>query len=82
MVKNFTGKPPIIIAHRGASGCRPEHTLAAYELAMPAAGYAYALGAASRRLGFWSDRFKRGALLAWVGKYCFCCDLANFFLVS
>ncbi|MEH2464429.1 glycerophosphodiester phosphodiesterase [Nostoc sp.] len=45
MVKNFTGKPPIIIAHRGASGYRPEHTLAAYELAMPAAGCAYALGA-------------------------------------
>ncbi|MBC1224378.1 glycerophosphodiester phosphodiesterase [Nostoc sp. UCD121] len=36
---------PIIIAHRGASGYRPEHTLAAYELAMPAAGCAYALGA-------------------------------------
>lgn len=35
MVKNFTGKPSIIIAHRGASGYRPEHTLAAYELAMP-----------------------------------------------
>ncbi|MEH2299354.1 MAG: glycerophosphodiester phosphodiesterase [Nostoc sp.] len=34
MVKNFTGKPPIIIAHRGASGYRPEHTLAAYELAI------------------------------------------------
>ncbi|MEI1377819.1 glycerophosphodiester phosphodiesterase family protein [Nostoc sp. UHCC 0926] len=45
MVKNFTGKPSIIIAHRGASGYRPEHTLAAYELAMPTAGYAYALGA-------------------------------------
>ncbi|AFZ02103.1 glycerophosphodiester phosphodiesterase [Calothrix sp. PCC 6303] len=26
--------PPIIIAHRGASGYRPEHTLAAYELAI------------------------------------------------
>jgi glycerophosphoryl diester phosphodiesterase len=26
--------PPIIIAHRGASGERPEHTLAAYELAI------------------------------------------------
>ena len=24
--------PPIVIAHRGASGHRPEHTLAAYEL--------------------------------------------------
>ena len=26
--------PPVIIAHRGASGMRPEHTLAAYELAI------------------------------------------------
>jgi glycerophosphoryl diester phosphodiesterase len=26
--------PPIVIAHRGASGLRPEHTLAAYELAI------------------------------------------------
>lgn len=26
--------PPIVIAHRGASGYRPEHTLAAYELAI------------------------------------------------
>jgi glycerophosphoryl diester phosphodiesterase len=34
MVKNFTRKLPIIIAHRGASGYRPEHTLAAYELAI------------------------------------------------
>ncbi|MDF5710149.1 MAG: glycerophosphodiester phosphodiesterase [Nostoc sp. S4] len=34
MPKTFTGKPPIIIAHRGASGYRPEHTLAAYELAI------------------------------------------------
>ena len=25
---------PIVIAHRGASGYRPEHTLAAYELAI------------------------------------------------
>ncbi|MEB3145220.1 MAG: glycerophosphodiester phosphodiesterase family protein, partial [Cylindrospermopsis raciborskii 1523720] len=25
---------PIIIAHRGASGYRPEHTLAAYQLAI------------------------------------------------
>lgn len=25
--------PPLVIAHRGASGVRPEHTLAAYELA-------------------------------------------------
>lgn len=28
------GRPPIIIAHRGASGERPEHTLASYELAI------------------------------------------------
>ncbi|MBD2676730.1 MULTISPECIES: glycerophosphodiester phosphodiesterase [Nostoc] len=34
MTKTFTGKSPIIIAHRGASGYRPEHTLAAYELAI------------------------------------------------
>ncbi len=27
-------KKPIIIAHRGASGYRPEHTLASYELAI------------------------------------------------
>jgi glycerophosphoryl diester phosphodiesterase len=27
-------KTPIVIAHRGASGYRPEHTLAAYELAI------------------------------------------------
>jgi len=26
--------PPIVIAHRGASGLRPEHTLAAYSLAI------------------------------------------------
>ena len=26
--------PPIVIAHRGASGLRPEHTLAAYTLAI------------------------------------------------
>src|SRR3954451_10377486 len=26
--------PPIVIAHRGASGYRPEHTLEAYELAV------------------------------------------------
>ncbi len=30
----LSGQPPIIIAHRGASGERPEHTLAAYELAI------------------------------------------------
>jgi len=34
VTKKFTGKTPIIIAHRGASGYRPEHTLAAYELAI------------------------------------------------
>jgi glycerophosphoryl diester phosphodiesterase len=28
------GKPPIVIAHRGASGERPEHTLASYQLAI------------------------------------------------
>ncbi len=28
------GAPPRVIAHRGASGYRPEHTLAAYELAI------------------------------------------------
>lgn len=28
------GKPPIVIAHRGASGYRPEHTLASYALAI------------------------------------------------
>jgi glycerophosphoryl diester phosphodiesterase len=28
------GKPPLVIAHRGASGYRPEHTLAAYTLAI------------------------------------------------
>jgi glycerophosphoryl diester phosphodiesterase len=33
MNKN-NSKRPIIIAHRGASGYRPEHTLAAYELAI------------------------------------------------
>lgn len=30
----LNSSPPIIIAHRGASGFRPEHTLAAYELAI------------------------------------------------
>ncbi|WP_026734927.1 glycerophosphodiester phosphodiesterase [Fischerella sp. PCC 9605] len=34
MLTILTQKPPIIIAHRGASGYRPEHTLAAYELAI------------------------------------------------
>jgi glycerophosphoryl diester phosphodiesterase len=28
------GKPPLVIAHRGASGYRPEHTLEAYALAI------------------------------------------------
>lgn len=28
------GNPPLVIAHRGASGYRPEHTLAAYALAV------------------------------------------------
>ena len=28
------GQPPIVIAHRGASGERPEHTIAAYRLAI------------------------------------------------
>src|SRR5688500_3992147 len=27
-------EPPVVIAHRGASALRPEHTLAAYELAI------------------------------------------------
>ena len=30
----LTGEPPIIIAHRGASGLRPEHTLEAYSLGL------------------------------------------------
>lgn len=30
----LSGEPPIVIAHRGASGERPEHTLAAYQLAI------------------------------------------------
>lgn len=29
----YLGRRPLVIAHRGASGYRPEHTLAAYELA-------------------------------------------------
>ena len=28
------GKAPLVIAHRGASGHRPEHTLASYALAI------------------------------------------------
>lgn len=27
-------QPPLLIAHRGASAHRPEHTMAAYELAI------------------------------------------------
>lgn len=34
MTTTLQGTPPIIIGHRGASGYRPEHTLAAYELAI------------------------------------------------
>ncbi|MFH7029657.1 MAG: glycerophosphodiester phosphodiesterase [Heteroscytonema crispum UTEX LB 1556] len=34
MATNLQGASPIIIGHRGASGYRPEHTLAAYELAV------------------------------------------------
>ncbi|MBF2049875.1 MAG: glycerophosphodiester phosphodiesterase family protein [Leptolyngbya sp. IPPAS B-1204] len=30
----LTGQPPTVIAHRGASGYLPEHTLAAYQLAI------------------------------------------------
>ncbi|MFB2833897.1 esterase-like activity of phytase family protein [Floridanema evergladense] len=33
-VNSLTGEIPIVIGHRGASGYRPEHTLAAYELAI------------------------------------------------
>lgn len=33
-VEQVSAKRPLIIAHRGASGNRPEHTLAAYELAI------------------------------------------------
>jgi glycerophosphoryl diester phosphodiesterase len=32
--RTLDGKPPLVIAHRGASGYRPEHTLAAYTLAI------------------------------------------------
>ncbi len=32
--KTLTDQRPVVIAHRGASGYRPEHTLAAYELAI------------------------------------------------
>ena len=33
-VSTLDGQPPIVIGHRGASGERPEHTLAAYKLAI------------------------------------------------
>jgi glycerophosphoryl diester phosphodiesterase len=33
-LRTLTGEIPIVIGHRGASGYRPEHTLAAYELAI------------------------------------------------
>jgi glycerophosphoryl diester phosphodiesterase len=33
-LNTLDGKPPIVIGHRGASGLRPEHTLASYELAI------------------------------------------------
>ena len=42
------GQPPIVIAHRGASGERPEHTLAGYKLAID-------LGAADDRAKAKSD---------------------------
>ncbi len=32
--RTLSGEAPIVIAHRGASGMRPEHTLAAYDLAI------------------------------------------------
>lgn len=32
--QTLSGEPPLVIAHRGASGLRPEHTLAGYELAI------------------------------------------------
>ncbi len=32
--RSLDGLPPLVIAHRGASGYRPEHTLAAYALAI------------------------------------------------
>jgi glycerophosphoryl diester phosphodiesterase len=33
-IKQLNGDAPIVIAHRGASGYMPEHTLAGYELAV------------------------------------------------
>jgi len=32
--EDVTSEPPLVVAHRGASAERPEHTLAAYELAL------------------------------------------------
>ena len=32
--QTLSGEPPLVIAHRGASGLRPEHTLAGYTLAI------------------------------------------------
>ncbi|WP_207480095.1 glycerophosphodiester phosphodiesterase [Arenibaculum pallidiluteum] len=32
--RTLTGEPPLVVAHRGASGYLPEHTLAAYALAI------------------------------------------------
>jgi len=32
--KTLSGEPPLIIAHRGASGVLPEHTIAAYQRAI------------------------------------------------
>src|SRR5882724_13325031 len=32
--QRHAGRSPIVIGHRGASGYRPEHTLASYELAI------------------------------------------------
>ena len=47
------GSKPIVIAHRGASGYLPEHTLAGYELAVK-------MGADHRHR---DDRFMRGQRL-------------------
>ncbi len=33
-IKTLNGQPPLVIGHRGASGSRPEHTLASYKLAI------------------------------------------------
>ena len=34
MAPTLSGAPPLVIGHRGASGHRPEHTLASYSLAI------------------------------------------------